>query len=139
MYRRSGKTIWMAAIAFLCALLGVAIGLGTFTFGYAEGHSYFSDDPKACMNCHVMREHYDSWQRSTHHAAANCNGCHVPHDDVGKLLSKAENGFWHSYYFTMQNFHEPIRISQKNARILQNNCIDCHKDLVGDILHVGSL
>ncbi len=30
--------------------------MGVFTFTYAEGFSCLSDDPRACANCHVMRE-----------------------------------------------------------------------------------
>ena len=33
---------------------------------------------------------------------------------------------------------EPIRIHAKNARVLQQNCIYCHKDLVQEIVGHGS-
>ncbi len=36
--------------------------------------------------------------------------------------------------FTLQNFHEPIRITERNARILQSSCIDCHRDFVHNLL-----
>ncbi len=119
---------------FLSAAAGVVLGLGAYTFHYAEGGSYFSNDPKACVNCHVMREMYDGWQKASHHAAAACNDCHVPHDLVGKYLAKAEHGFWHSKGFTLQDFHEPIRIKEKSARQLQENCVRCHGDLVHELL-----
>jgi len=35
--------------------LGVAAGLGGYTFVYAKGGSYFGNDPNACANCHVMK------------------------------------------------------------------------------------
>jgi cytochrome c nitrite reductase small subunit len=118
----------------VCILIGMVCGLGGYTFWYAEGGSYFSNDPRSCVNCHIMREAYDGWQKASHHAAATCNDCHVPYDLPAKLLVKAENGFWHSKGFTLQDFHEPIRITARNARVLQANCITCHGDLVGDIL-----
>lgn len=118
-----------------CALGGAVLGVGGYTFYYAQGGSYFSNDPRACMNCHVMREHFDSWQRSSHHHVAACNDCHTPHNFVGKYVAKAENGFWHSKGFTLQDFPEPIRIKAKNSRILQANCIDCHESLVADLVH----
>ena len=31
-------------------LLGMAGGLGLFTFGYARGYSYLTNDPGACAN-----------------------------------------------------------------------------------------
>jgi len=41
-------------------LLGIALGLlmgvGGYTFIYARGASYMTDDPAACANCHVMNE-----------------------------------------------------------------------------------
>ncbi len=121
-----------------CMLAGVVLGLGSFTFWHAQGTSYFSTDPKACMNCHIMREHYDSWTKSSHHANAKCIDCHMPVDFVGKYVCKAENGYWHSKGFTLQDFHEPIQIKPKNARILQVNCIRCHKELVADLVHHGA-
>jgi cytochrome c nitrite reductase small subunit len=120
------------------ALVGIAAGLGAFTFHYAEGTAYLSNDPKACVNCHVMREHYDGWQKASHHAVAVCNDCHVPHDFVGKYMAKAENGFWHSKGFTLQDFPEPIRIKPRNAKLVQDNCIGCHAGLVREIIDRGS-
>ena len=80
-----------------------------------EGFSYLSNDPKACVNCHIMRDHYDGWQKASHHAVATCNDCHTPHDSLSpSTSSKAENGFWHSKGFTLQDFHEPIRIRPRN-------------------------
>jgi cytochrome c nitrite reductase small subunit len=115
----------MLAIAF-----GVFVGIGGYTFRYAEGLSYFSTDPAACANCHIMQPQYDSWQKSSHHAVATCVDCHLPHDFIGKYIAKAENGYHHSAGFTFQNFHEPIMIKQKNSEILQKNCLHCHEEFV---------
>jgi len=117
----------------LAILLGILIGTGAFTFRYAEGLSYFSADPAACVNCHIMTPQYESWQKSSHHAAAACVDCHLPHDFIGKYIAKAENGYHHSVGFTLQNFHEPIMIKEKNARSLQRNCVECHEDMVHEL------
>lgn len=106
------------------------LGMGLYTFHYAQGASYLSHDPAACMNCHVMREHYDSWVASSHHAAATCNDCHTPHFLPAKYLTKLENGWNHSRKFTLQNFQEPIRIRPSNLVKLQANCVQCHQTLV---------
>lgn len=121
----------------IAALVGVLVGLGVYTFRYAEGLSYFSTDPRACVNCHVMRDAYDSWQKASHHAAAVCVECHLPTGFAAKYLAKAENGFWHSKGFTLQDFHEPIRIKPENRMILQANCVRCHADLVSEIAAPG--
>ena len=114
--------------------VGLVGGLGAFTFRYAEGLSYLSSDPKACVNCHIMRDEYTSWQQGAHHARATCVQCHLPHDFVGKWLAKAQNGWNHSAAFTLQNFHEPIRIGPKNARILQEACVTCHAEMVSELV-----
>lgn len=117
----------------LCVVVGMLTGLGLYTFRYAEGLSYLSNDPKACMNCHVMREHYDSWARASHRMAATCNDCHVPHALPEKYLAKLQNGWNHSRAFTLQDFREPIRIRRSNRVALQHNCIQCHQIMVSEI------
>jgi cytochrome c nitrite reductase small subunit len=117
----------------LVGVLGVFVGLSLFTFSYARGTSYFSDDPQACANCHIMRDQYDGWLRSSHANVATCNDCHTPHDFVGKWFVKALNGWNHSVAFTLDNFHEPIRIRDFNAQVAQQNCVECHETLVSQI------
>jgi cytochrome c nitrite reductase small subunit len=118
----------------LAVVGGALLGLGLFTFHYAEGFSYLSSDPAACVNCHIMRPQYESWLKGSHHAVAKCVDCHLPHDFLGKYIAKAENGYHHSKGFTFQDFHEPIMIKSKNARILQENCLACHGDLVHELV-----
>lgn len=118
----------------LALLTGLVLGLGLFTFSYAEGLSYFSTDPKACANCHIMNDEYDSWQKSSHHTAARCVDCHLPHSFIPKYLAKAENGYFHSKGFTFLDFHDPIMIKPKNSKILQANCVVCHEQTVHDLV-----
>ena len=135
MFSRLGISLWGTALALAA---GLAVGLGGFTFLYAEGLSYFSDAPAACANCHIMNDQHDGWQRSSHHGVATCNDCHVPHDFIGKWFSKSSNGFWHSKHFTLNDFHEPIRIKPRNSAVLQANCIHCHEGVLHDVVHLGS-
>ena len=121
----------------LTLLAGGLTGLGAFTFSYAQGFSYLSDDPKACANCHVMRDEYDAWSHSSHKAVASCNDCHTPHTFLEKYAVKALNGWNHSRAFTLGNFPEPIRIGAFNRAIVQQNCLNCHGDLVAAISHAG--
>ena len=127
-------TISVGVLAVAC---GILLGVGAYTFLYAEGLSYLSDDPEVCVNCHIMQPQFDSWQKSSHHTVAVCVDCHLPHDFLGKYWAKADNGWHHSKGFTLQDFHEPIMIKEPNARILQENCLACHEDLVHDLV-VGS-
>lgn len=109
--------------------LGVLIGIGGFTFVYARGSSYMTNDPAACANCHVMREYYTAWQKSSHRSVAVCNDCHTPHGFVPKYVTKARNGFWHSYYFTTGNFPDNIQITARNHEIANDSCQKCHAAL----------
>jgi cytochrome c nitrite reductase small subunit len=110
--------------------LGLALGVGAYTFIYAKGASYLTNDPKACMNCHIMQEQYDGWIKSSHRSVAVCNDCHTPAGFVGKYSTKAQNGFWHSFYFTTGNFPDPIQITERNRKITNDACRKCHADIV---------
>lgn len=123
-----GKARIIAAL-----LVGTVLGLGLFTIHYAHGTAYLSSDPEACINCHIMQPQYDAWLASTHHAVAGCVDCHLPHDNIiAKYVAKSINGWNHSKAFTLQDFHEPIAITEANARLLQENCVRCHGELVHD-------
>ncbi len=117
--------------------LGLLVGLGGATFDYAEGFSYLSEDPVACVNCHIMRAQFDAWQKSSHHAVATCVECHLPATFPAKYLAKARNGWLHSKAFTLGDFPEPIRITPPNAAILQDNCVRCHDALIGALSGVA--
>lgn len=91
-------------------MAGVALGLGLFTFGYAEGLSYFSSDPQACINCHAMQDQWDGWNHSSHRNVATCNDCHTPHRFPDKWIVKGINGWNHSLAFTTGDYPDPIRI-----------------------------
>lgn len=136
MKRRAATTL---AGVLLAGLVGVLVGASGVTFRYAEGLSYLSNDPRACVNCHIMREQYDAWRKASHHAHATCNDCHVPAGFVGRYATKVEHGWRHSKGFTLQDFHEPIRITESSRRIVGENCVRCHSAFVGDILaHHGA-
>jgi cytochrome c nitrite reductase small subunit len=109
---------------------GLVLGIGGYTFLYARGASYLTNDPRACANCHVMQEQFSGWIASSHRTVAVCNDCHAPHDLIGKYVTKARNGFWHSFYFTTGTFPDPIRITPRNARITEQACRDCHEPIV---------
>ncbi|MDQ3231561.1 MAG: cytochrome c nitrite reductase small subunit [Pseudobdellovibrionaceae bacterium] len=110
---------------------GAFLGLGIFTFHYAKGSSYFTNDPQSCVNCHIMQDNFDSWQMSSHRLTSTCNGCHTPSDFIGKYKTKAIHGIRHSWGFTTGYFKEPLRIKQDSLDIVEANCRQCH----GSIFH----
>jgi cytochrome c nitrite reductase small subunit len=116
-------------------MMGLAFGSVLYTFVYARGASYLVNDPAACANCHAMTDHYSAWIKSSHRSVATCNDCHTPHALVPKYLVKAENGFWHSLYFTTGNYPENIRARAISRRITEAACQRCHGAITADISH----
>jgi cytochrome c nitrite reductase small subunit len=120
-------------------LLGLLLGLSAYTFLYAKGYSYLTNDPQACANCHVMRAQYDAWLKSSHHSVAACNDCHTPHNLFGKYAVKANNGFWHSFYFTSGAYPDIIRITKFDHQVVENACRRCHENITaaidGNVVH----
>lgn len=142
---RAGRASWlsrswdrygMAGLVYstLAVLVGALVGLGVFTFGYANGVAYFGSDPATCAQCHAMDEQYDAWRKGSHANAATCNDCHSPHDNfVYKYINKADNGFWHALKFTTEDYPENIEIREVNRRVTESACLYCHGDLVHGI------
>jgi len=123
------RVVLMAA----AVLLGSLVGIGGYTFSYAKGYSYLTNDPRACANCHVMNDHFAAWTRSSHQSVAVCNDCHTPPGLVPKYVTKATNGFWHSFYFTTGGYPDPIRITGRNRAVTERACRHCHEELTQSI------
>jgi cytochrome c nitrite reductase small subunit len=134
-FPRSSGNWWPVALA---VIVGVAVGIGAYTFSYAKGLSYFGTDPKACVNCHIMEPEYAGWQKSSHHAVAVCIDCHLPASFIPKYIAKTENGYRHGKLFTTQTFEEPITVKSAGLEILQDNCERCHAALVESTALVGA-
>jgi cytochrome c nitrite reductase small subunit len=117
----------------LGATIGLVVGVAGYTFVFAKGYSYLTNNPASCANCHIMQEQFDGWVKSSHRAVATCNDCHTPDGFVAKYMSKASNGFWHSFGFTTGRFHEPIQIKAHNKEITEQACRKCHQDIVDAI------
>ena len=81
-----------------------------------------------------MREQFDAWAKSSHHAVAVCNDCHTPAGLLAKYKTKMLNGFHHSYAFTTGDFPDPIRIKAGNRAIAEAACRKCHEDMVQAML-----
>ncbi len=122
-----------AAALLLAIVTGALLGLGLFTFGYAQGSSYLTNRPGACANCHVMRGQFESWMKSSHGKVAVCNDCHTPPGFAGKWGTKALNGFFHSLAFTSGRFPDEIQITARNRNVTESACLKCHEDIVAGI------
>ncbi len=114
-------------------ILGVLIGIVVFIFKVSNAVSYLSDDPETCINCHIMTPQYATWTHSAHRENATCNDCHVPHDNVfNKYYFKAKDGLRHATMFTLRLEPQVIFIKEEGKKVVHQNCIRCHSDLVKD-------
>lgn len=113
-------------------LLGVFFGLGFYAFYISKAWSYLGDDPKACVNCHVMNPMYANWAHSSHRRSATCNDCHVPQDNIiNKYFFKAADGLNHATKFTFRMERQNILMEEETRPLVQGNCIRCHEKVVG--------
>ena len=110
--------------------LGIFVGL-IFFLGYvSKAHSYLSDEPETCVNCHIMGPQYTTWFHSAHREYAHCNDCHVPHDNaVNKYYFKAMDGLRHASIYTARMEPQVIFIKEAGKNVVQQNCLRCHNDL----------
>jgi cytochrome c nitrite reductase small subunit len=113
------------------ASVGAFAGMLFYVAHISNAASYLTDDPKACINCHIMTPQYASWQHSSHGQVATCNDCHVPHDSLWrKYYFKAMDGGRHSTLFTLRMEPQVIRATHESAKVIQENCLRCHQDQV---------
>ncbi len=115
-------------------LLGIFFGLILLVLHVGRATSYLSDDPSACVNCHVMAPYFATWQNSSHGRFTVCNDCHVPQNNVfEKYFFKASDGLRHSYMFTFRLEPQVIRIHEAGRNAVQNNCVRCHSNQIHPI------
>ncbi|MDR3090389.1 MAG: cytochrome c nitrite reductase small subunit [Desulfobulbaceae bacterium] len=113
----------------------IAIAMFVYLVRISRATSYLSDDPKACINCHVMNAQYASWRHSAHARYATCVDCHLPSGQaLATYAAKASDGLHHALAFTMNQFGQRIQISEAGKTRVQTNCIACHAKVVDTML-----
>lgn len=121
-------------------LAGVFVGLVAYLFYVSRAYSYLSDDPRVCINCHVMNPYYATWQHSSHKNVATCNDCHVPHNNLfNKYFFKAKDGLRHSYVFTMRGEPMAMKAILESQYVIYDNCVRCHSQLNQEFVSTGHL
>ncbi|MDR1677442.1 MAG: cytochrome c nitrite reductase small subunit [Deltaproteobacteria bacterium] len=120
------KWIWL-----MFGLAGLFAGILGYLFYASKAWSYAFDDPKTCVNCHVMGSYYQSWDKSSHAIWTTCNDCHVPNDKILRQYAfKAVDGLYHAAVFTVGAEPQVIRARESSKEVLLENCIRCHSPLV---------
>jgi len=116
---------WLFYVNILIAFF---VGIFVYTLYVSNAVSYLSDDPKTCVNCHVMRSEFATWQHSSHREVAVCNDCHVPHNNVfNKYFFKAKDGLRHATMFTFRMEPQVIKMHEAGQAVVQKNCQNCHQ------------
>lgn len=114
-------------------LLGAFTGLFFFLLKISNATSYLSDDPRVCINCHIMTPQFATWSHSSHRSITDCNECHVPHDSfIRKYYFKASDGLRHATIFTLRKEPQAIYILKAGKKVVQENCLRCHESLFSD-------
>lgn len=115
---------------YVTALIAVICGMGAYLFYVSNAHSYLSDDPKTCVNCHVMAPQFATWQHSSHREVTTCNACHVPQNNIfATYFFKAKDGLRHATIFTLRAEPQVIQIKEDGIGVVQENCKRCHSTL----------
>ncbi len=113
---------------------GALVGLFCITVYLSNAVSYLTDDPEACINCHIMVPEHTTWLHSSHRDKTVCNDCHVPHNNViRKYYFKASDGLRHAFMFTFKLDPEVIKIKEAGKTVVQENCLRCHIRQVGQV------
>lgn len=141
--KKSLSTLYGVLLFFVVFIL---VG-GVYTFYNAKGFSYFSNDSKACNNCHVMNEVYADYMSGPHSKEvdgkprATCAECHLPHSFIPKWIAKAQSGLGHAYAFTFKLDSLPTNLSAtpKSKEIVQQNCIDCHSRIAENVVNATTI
>lgn len=107
--------------------------MGVYILRISHATSYLTDDPQACVNCHIMIPQYVTWQHSSHGEVATCNACHVPHNNIfNQYYFKAKDGLYHATIFTLRAEPQVIQALEPSQEVIQSNCVRCHQDQVTD-------
>ncbi|MEN3004035.1 NapC/NirT family cytochrome c [Dehalobacterium formicoaceticum] len=91
------------------------------------------DEPEFCGGCHVMDGQLETYMHSAHRDVTNCGNCHIPHSLVPGATYKAYTGTKDliGVVFDKDPYH--IQASPMAKDIIQENCLRCHEDFLGDI------
>jgi cytochrome c nitrite reductase small subunit len=119
-------------MAALLSLAGLAV-MGFVSFG-PPGLYAKSGSPDFCAGCHVMEAEYENWFHNAGHRRQKCIDCHLPNDNKARHITmKGITGMWDSYVFFSGKVPETIRLSDKGAAMLKENCVRCHEQTVSMI------
>lgn len=100
--------------------------------------SFLTDDPRACVSCHVMETQHEGWFHAPHREVATCNDCHLPNGNpAAKWLVKVQAGVKDTVKFWTGAHPVNIKAAESSKAIVQANCLRCHGELVREVRKGG--
>lgn len=114
---------------FTAAILAVSL----VAAGYAGFRAYeYSEMPEFCNLCHGVELLYETWFHSAHRPFTNCQSCHIP-QDVREIYYTPRYGIKDGYWYFIGDTPDYYRAKPPTPRIVRENCLRCHGDLLRDI------
>jgi len=124
----------MSKLPVIIGISVLVVALGVFAWT-TNAIAYLGHNPSTCNNCHVMDAAYENWYHAAHERYADCNECHLPHQNIAVYyLYKGYSGMKDVLSFATGTYPVAIRAEPLTRQIVQDNCIRCHENTVNDIL-----
>ena len=99
----------MSKLPIIIGISALLIVLGIFAW-VTDAPAYMGHEPSTCANCHVMDAAYENWYHAAHEKYADCNDCHLPHQNIAVYyLYKGYSGMKDVYSFTTGSYPDAIR------------------------------
>jgi len=118
------------------SILSVGILLGFLLACLSAGAYHFAGTSKFCTGCHSMGYVHSQWRRSMHSSFA-CIECHMPDANVvTRIAYKAKVGLRDLYHETLRDYPAAISLSAEGRKIIDGNCLRCHRAAVENTLMV---
>ncbi len=89
--------------------------------------------PEFCGSCHVMEEQVETFMHSSHHIAAECGDCHVPHELVYGAFDKAYTGTKDLIGVIFNKDPFEISAGKHSKDVVQANCVRCHQEFLNEV------
>lgn len=120
------KLKWLAIIAGV-GVLGFSMMLAIKIPALGLSEASF------CGRCHVMDEQVNAYLHSSHANVTNCGDCHSPDNLVTGSMHSAYTGTRDVYRVLTNTTPPVINATELTKEILQDNCIRCHGEIMGEI------
>lgn len=118
------KNILLGLIALIVLGFGAMLMTKIPALGLAEANF--------CSQCHAMDYQVDTYLHSSHAREANCGDCHDPHGLITGSMYAAYTGSRDVYRVVTNTTPLEIRATNMSKKVLQNNCLRCHGDIMGE-------